>query len=284
MAKEIRTIRAAALEALGSFRWREFAPFGWLLAVELVVLFLGMNLGTAWGMATVGWLTERIAGDAPLHYPDFYAFLPTLITNMEAVLFALPGCFLIPLAVIRVLRPIDPASFPPGTTGSRVRQAAIPVLVGALACEVLIVGWQWALHQRAVIGAIRSVARGGIPGAAAVAIIGLLVGYAIWTLFVYIPAAAVQPGRKPGVALRDGIREAASNFFPTYLVVIGLSLPAAAILLVLQVMGSFLVRQIRPEIVAVLIGMYVVFSMLATFFIYAAGARFYQARRVEPSS
>ena len=67
MAREIRTIRAAAQEALGNFRFHEFAPFDWILAVELVVLALAMNLGTSWGMCTVGWLTERIAGDQPLH-------------------------------------------------------------------------------------------------------------------------------------------------------------------------------------------------------------------------
>jgi len=46
-------------------------------------------------------------------------------------------------------------------------------------------------------------------------------------------------------------------------------------------MGAFLVTQIRPEIIGVLIGVYAILSMLATFFIYSAAARFDQARRGE---
>jgi len=280
MAREIRTMRAAALEALGSFRFYEFAPFAWILAAELLVLGLAMNLGTTAGMATAGWLTERLAGDRPLHYPDFYRFLPNLITNIEAILFLVAGSVLIPLAIIRILRPIDPASFPERDTGARVRQAVLPVLIGALICLALIVGWQWVLHQRAVEGTIRTFAR-GFAGSAVVAALGMLVGYAVWTFFVFVPVVAVQPGRSPGSAIGSGLRAASQNFFPVYLVVVGLSLPAAAMLLVLQVMGNFLVGQIRPEIIGVLVGIYVVCSMFATFFIYAAAARLYQAQQAE---
>ncbi len=280
MARDVRTIRAAALEALASFRFYEFAPFAWILAAELLLLGLAMNLGTPAGMATAGWLTERIAGDRPLHYPEFYRFLPNLITNAEAILFLVAGSFLIPLAIIRILRPIDPATFPEGETGARVRQAILPVFVGALLCLALIVGWQLLLHLRPVEGTIRTLVR-GFTGSAVVAILGMLVGYALWTLFVFVPVVAVHPGRSFMSTLGSGLRVAASNFFPTYLVVIGLSLPAAVVLLVLQVMGNFLVGQIRPEIIGVLVGIYIVCSMFATFFIYAAAARFYHAHLEE---
>ena len=281
MAREIRTIRAAAQEALGNFRFHEFAPFAWILAVELVVLALAMNLGTAWGMGTVGWLTERIAGDQPLHYPSFYAFLPTLMTNIEAVLYALAGSVLIPLAVIRVLRSLDPASVPPGSTKPLLRKAFFTVLVAALLCEALILGWQWVIAQPGVLRAVRVVLRGNVLGTAGVTMLAMLVGYAIWTLFVYVPIRAVRPGIGFGAALGGGIRQALAHYFPTYLVVIGLSLPAAAILMVLQTMGPFLVQQIRPEIIGVLMGLYAILSMLATFFIYSAATRFDHARRVE---
>lgn len=281
MTREIRSVRAAAQEALGSFKVHEFAPFAWLLAVELLVLGLAMNLHTAWGMATAGWLTERLAGDRPLHYPAFYAFLPTLITNLEAVLFLLAGSAVIPLAVVRVLEPLYPETFPPESTGARVRRAYPAVFLAALVSEAMIVGWQWVINQRAVLNALNGALHGGMPAAAGVATLGLLVGYAIWTVFVYVPVAAVQPGRPIVAALADGIRVGLAKFFPTFLIVIGLSLPAAAVLLVLQTMGGFLVGQIRPEIIGVLIGVYVVFSMLATFFVYNAVARFYQARAGE---
>lgn len=281
MPREIRTIRAAAQEALGNFRFYEFAPFAWILAFELVVLALAMNLGTAWGMASVGWLSERIAGDRPLHYPGFYAFLPTLMTNVEAVLYALAGSVLIPLAVIRVLRSIDPASVPPGSTGPLVRKAFFTVLVAALLCEALILGWQWLIAQPAVLRALRVVLRGNLLGTAGVTVLGMLVGYAIWTLFVYVPVLAVRPGVGFGAALGGGIRQALGHYLPTYLVVIALSLPAAAILIVLQTMGAFLVQEIRPEIIGLLMGLYAIFSMLATFFIYSAATRFDRARRAE---
>ena len=205
MTREIRSVRAAAQEALGSFKVHEFAPFAWLLAAELLVLGLAMNLQTAWGMATAGWLTERLAGDRPLHYPAFYAFLPTLITNLEAVLFLVAGSAVIPLAVVRVLEPLYPETFPPASTGARVRRAYPAVFVAALISEALIVGWQWVINQRAVLNALNGVLHGGMPAAAGIATLGLLVGYAIWTVFVYVPVAAVQPGRPLGA---DGARVA----------------------------------------------------------------------------
>jgi hypothetical protein len=283
MARDIRTIRAAALDALGSFRFHEFAPFAWILAVEIIVLVLAMNLGTAWGMATAGWLSQRLAGDAVLHYPHFYAFLPTLVTNLEVMLYVIAGSFLIPLATLRILRGQEPALIPPGTIGQRVRGAVLPVLVTALVCEALILGAQWVLALPAVAGTIRGILRGGFLGSAGLALFGMLVGYAIWTLFVYVPVSSVQPGRSLGEKIGGGIREALASYFPTYLVVIGLSLPAAAILLVLQTMGRFLVGQIRPEIIGVLLGIYALASMFATFFIYSAAARYYLARRGERS-
>jgi hypothetical protein len=281
MAREIRSIRAAALEALGSFRLYEFAPLGWILIAELVVLSLAMNLSAGWGMATAGWLSARLAGDGVLHYPDFYAFLPNLMSDVEAALYVLAGSILIPLLITRVLQPVDPASFPSGSTGARVKQAILPVLIGTILWVLLTLGWQWVLNQPGVMKGLRAVFRGGFVGAAGVTIVALIVGYAIWALFVYIPAAAVQPGRGFGSALASGLREGLSNFFPTLLVVIGLQLPAAAILLVLQVMGAFLVRQIQPEIIGVLIGLGAVPSILATYFIYSAAARYYQARHGE---
>jgi hypothetical protein len=281
MAREIRSIRAAALEALGSFRLYEFAPLAWILVAELVVLSLAMNLGTAWGMATAGWLSARMAGEGVLHYPDFFAFLQSLMSNVEAALYVLAGSILIPLLVTRVLQPIDPASFPEGSTGARVKKAFLPVLVGTILWIALTLGWQWVLNQPGVMRGLRAVFRGGFVGAAGITVVALVVGYAIWSLFVYIPAVAVQPGRSFGSALVGGLREGLSNFFPTFLVVIGLQLPAAAILLVLQVMGAFLVRQIQPEIIGVLIGLGAVLSVLATYFIYSAAARYYQARHGE---
>jgi hypothetical protein len=281
MARDIRTIRAAALDALGSFRLYEFAPFGWILAAELIVLVLAMNLGTAWGMGTAGWLAARIAGEGPLHYPAFYAFLPTLMTDLEVLLYAFAGSYLIPLATLRVLQGQNPARTAPGEAASRARGAYLPVLIGAILSTILIVGIQWVLGQQAVSGTIRGLLRGGFIGTAGVAIVGMLAGYAVWTLFVYVPVSSVQPGRSLGAKFAAGFREGLENFLPTYVVVIGLSLPAAAILLVLQVMGIFLVGQIRPEIIGVLIGLYSLLSMLATFFIYSAAARYYQARRGE---
>lgn len=281
MAREIRSIRAAALEALGSFRLYEFAPLGWIMAIELIVLFLAMNLGAAWGMGTAGWLSARIAGDGVLHYPDYYVFLPNLMTDLDGALYLIAGSILIPLTVLRVLGAIDPAGFPAAGAGTRLRQAFLPVLTATILWIALTIGWQWVLSQPGVVKGLRSVFRGGFVATLGVTAVGLIVAYAIWTFFVYVPASAVQPGRGFGAAFAGGLREGLANFFPTYLVVIGLQLPAAAVLLVLQAMGSFLVAQIRPEIIGVLIGLSSVLSLLATYFIYSAASRFYEARHGE---
>jgi hypothetical protein len=281
MARDTGSAQSAASEALRNFRFHEYAPFFWILLVQLIALALAMNLGTAWGMGTMGWLARRIAGDGPVHYPVFYVFLPNLMSIIEAFLYALPGSILIPLAVLRILRSLAPEAAASSAPRGRLARAFPVVLLGAILGTALLLGWQWVLGQRAVSGTIRGLVGGGFPGVALVWVVGVLVAYALSTLLLYVPIIAVLSNRNLGVVLAQGIRTGFARFFPTFLIVLLFSLPAAIVLFVTQVLGTQLVGQIRPEITGLLVALYSVLISLASYLIYNAAVRYHVGRSQE---
>ena len=284
MARDTGSAQSAASEALRNFRFHEYAPFFWILAAQLIALVLAMNLGSAWGMGTMGWLARRIAGDGPVHYPVFYVFLPNLMSIVEAFLYVLPGSVLIPLAVLRILRRLAPEASAPGETRSRITRAVPIVLIAALLNTALLAGWQWVLGQRAVSGTIRGLAGGGFTGVALVWIVGVLVAYALATVLLYVPVVALLSNRSLPAVFGQGVRTGLARFFPTFLIVLLFSLPAAIVLFVTQVLGAQLVGQIRPEITGLLVALYIVLISFASYLIYNATARYYVGGRVEEAA
>ena len=121
--------RACATEAIRDFNWREFAPFGWILAVQLVFLLLAMFLEIPAAMATLGTLTRAIYGDSAIHYPMFYLFLPPLAAIAEGFLYTVPAAVLVPLAIIRTVTPMESPEDRSEPLGHRLQRAWLPSLV-----------------------------------------------------------------------------------------------------------------------------------------------------------
>ena len=63
----VPTAFSCAREAVQDFRLSEYLPFGIILASQFLFLIVAVNLGTPWGMATVGWLARNIGGDVVSH-------------------------------------------------------------------------------------------------------------------------------------------------------------------------------------------------------------------------
>jgi hypothetical protein len=276
----VSTAVTCAREAVQDFRLHEYLPFGFILATEFLFLILAVNLAAPWGMGTAGLLARSVGGDGVSHYPEFFVFLPNLAALVEAVLYTLPGSFLIPLAIARIMAPTDPALQTPGTIMARVKRAVPPVLVGAILSTTVLAGWQALLPKGPGIW-VRNLAGGGLPGETAYWATGMLVAYAISTCFLCIPIVAVQDDRGFMHSLLGGLKRSLSVFPFSYGYVVLFSLPALITLYITQVYGAFLVARMRPEVTAVLLCVYVIFINLGTYFLYGATTRLLIAGKQE---
>ncbi|HKQ19167.1 MAG TPA: hypothetical protein VJW75_05410 [Candidatus Eisenbacteria bacterium] len=278
----VSTAVSCAREAVQDFSLREYVPFGILLAAQALFLILALNLGAPWGMATAGWLAMRVGGEGVTHYPGFFVFLPNLMSVVEAFLYTIPGSVLIPLSIARILQPMDPALRAPGATAARVKRAVLPVLAAALAGAALLAAWQTLLPMGPG-PFIRSLAGGGPSGESAYWLAGILVAYVISACFLCVPVVAVKEGGGFGGTLVKGVKSSVQLVFFTYAFAILFSSLALFVLYITQVFGGQLVRQLRPEVMALLLGVYIVLINIGSYFLYAATTRLFIAARPEAS-
>jgi hypothetical protein len=278
MNRNFRVARACGVEAARDFMWREYAPFGWILGAQLLFLLLALNLGTTIGMATVGAIIRLFVGDAPLHYPSFFLYLPNVTSWVELVLYTLPGAVLIPLAIARIQAPMDPDLQGEGFK-ARIRRAWPPTLVAGLLTLALLVGWQW-LFGKAVVPLIRA-SFPGLQATAAIWALSLVGAYSLSALFLYVPVIALQRNMTFVGALRGGIGEGVRLFKWTLLYMLLFSLPALPFLMAIQLGTAFMAERMRPEMIAIVVGIYSILISFATYLIYAAAARLHWASQVE---
>ena len=275
MKRDVRIARTCAVEAVKDFHFREYAPFGWMLAAHLLFLIVALNLEATPAMATVGALGRALYGDRAIHYPAFYLHLPSLAAVFEAFLYSVPGAVLIPLALIRTMAPMEPASTRSQPIGPRLRSAFFPTLVVSLANVGILAGWQW-LFQKGP-GPFLTQAFPGFTGASLAWVVGVLGAYAIAALFIYVPIVAVRPGTRFGEALGNGLAEGARLFWFTLTFIILYALPVLPVLLIVQSRPDFIVARMRPEIIPIALMVYAVLISAATYLTYAAAARLHWA-------
>lgn len=278
MHRNFRVARACGVEAARDFQWREYAPLAWILGVQLLFLLLALNVGTLFGMATVGAVMRLISGDAPLHYPTFFLYLPNAASWLELVLYTVAGAFLIPLAIARIQAPMDPELEGAGLK-ARLKRAWPPTLVSLILMALLLWAWQWIFNQ-ALVPLIRA-SLPQIQSAALIWGVSMLGSYSLSALFLYVPVVALHPGSTFMGSLKEGIREGLRLFKWTILYVLIFALPAMPFLMVMQLGMSFIAERMRPEMVVVLIGLYATLISLATYLTYAAAARLHWASQME---
>ena len=110
---------------------------------------------------------------------------------------------------------------------------------------------------------------------------GMLVAYAISACFLCIPVVAVQDGRGFAHSLLVGFKRSLAVFPISYAFVVLFSMPALLALYVTQVFGRELVTQMRPEVAAVLLCVYIVLINLGTYFLYGSTTRLLIAGKQE---
>ncbi|HET9940926.1 MAG TPA: hypothetical protein VFR25_07475 [Candidatus Eisenbacteria bacterium] len=278
MRRDFRVARACGVEAARDFQWHEYAPFAWILGAQLLFLLLALNLGTTISMGTAGAAVKLFAGDAPLHYPTFFLYLPNAASWWELILYTVAGAYLIPLSIARVQTPMDPDLQGPGFK-ARVNRAWPPTLIAGLLTFALLSGWQW-LFKVALVPLIRA-SFPGLQATAAIWGLSLVVSYSLSALFIYVPILALQPGSSLVKALREGIREGVRLFKWTVLYLFVFALPALPFLMAVQLGTAFLATRMRPEMIAVVLAIYAILISVATYLTYAAAARLHWASQVE---
>ncbi len=271
MRRDFQMAWGCAIRAARGFHWGEYAPFGWILGAQVLFLLLAVRLETPLGMATVGGLTRLLAGSAPLHYPDFFLFLPKLASIVEAFLFVVLGSVLIPLAVIRIHRGLYPRMASATPTARRLSRAFAPTLVAWLFETGLLLGWQWVVA--AGFSRFFPSTTPGDAGFVAVWTLSVLGAYAIAALFVYVPIVAVVGEIPFGETLWEGIHDGLYYFRSTWILIVLLSLPALPFLLLTQLRAVEIVDRLRPELVALLLLIYSALVSISSYLIFAAAMR-----------
>lgn len=272
MRRDLQVAWACAISAARGFRWSEYAPFGWILAAQILFLFLAVRLESPLGMATVGGLAGFLLGQEALRYPDFFLYLPTIASSVEAFLYTVPGAVLIPLALIRMQRRLEPGPSSSMATAPWLRLAALPTLLAWVIQVAVLAGWQ-SLVQ---IWPSRLLAS-SLPGDGGFLVswmLGVLGAYAIEAIFLYVPIVAVGRGGGPLLGtVREGLSEGLVLFRYTWVFVVGLSLPVLPFLLLAQLRAAAIVNRLQPELVAVLLGIYAALASIANYLIFSAARR-----------
>jgi hypothetical protein len=273
---DFRSARASIGEAWRDFRWLEYRPFAWMMLVELLFVYLALNLGKTWGMAGAG-VILNLSGESAVHYPQSFVFLSSAYARVESFLFAFAGSFLIPLSLARILAPMS-GSPPTGPETVRRARRAYPVaLTGYILNFALLVAWELLLPlgPHRWFGALL----GGFKADLLTWCVGVLVAFAIAVVFLYVPIRAVEENENFAGALWGGIGEGVHSFVPTLFIVLAFAWPALLFLAPVQLAPTLLVSRFRPELTAILIAIAAVLNSFVNYFIYSAASRLHWINR-----
>lgn len=269
----------SALEAVRGYRWVEFAPFFWILAVQLVFIAICSQLTSSWAMGIVAGLAKLVKGEGNIHYPAFFAYVSILLGWLESFLYTVPGAVLIPLSLLRLYSRSDRALSLGARAGERLAVAFLPTLIaGALIVGVV---WSW---QRYLAPPVSLFIKNGVrpPWGDYLAWLTVVIGgYLVVALLLYVPVAAVQARTNPVRAFFRGVRFGFRAWIFTAFFAVLFGLPAILIQWVLERQGMLLITRLRPELILIGLAIYAAFTSVSTYLTYATAARFYRIARAE---
>jgi len=269
----------STIESMRGVRWTEYAPFFWILLLQLLFLVLCSQLHTSWGMGLVAPIARLVGGEGNLHYPVFFAYVSILFGWMEGFVYTVPGAVLIPLSLLRFYSRSDRALSLGAGAAARLAGAVLPTLVAGAVGIGAVLGWQTYL-ARSVSVFLREHAVapfGPLLGWLA----ATLGGYVIVALLLYVPVAAVQARTNPIRAFAFGVRFGLRSWPLTVLYSVFFGAPAILIQFVLERQGSLLLTRLRPELSLIFLAVYAVVTSIATYLTYLTAARLYRIARGE---
>ena len=279
MPVNLRMARECAVGAIRSFSLQGYAPLAVVLFVQLAYLVLGLSLGTTVGMATAGAIARWIVGPDAVNYPAFLQVLPLTFSYVESATFILLGAWALPRVAAIILAENGAAPEARGRGAARVRRAFLPTLVSLLIAFAIAYGWQRMVPSvlPRLLGFFLHTDVGLVTGTW---VVSVLVGYAVTTLFVYVPIVAVASDVAPLAAIGRGIRSGLGKFWVTFPVAIAFSLPALLLQLLVQTAGGFLATRTRPENIAYLLIGYAVLGSVGTYLLWSMATRLHETSEV----
>jgi len=266
-------------DAIREFRWSEYSPFFLILLAQWVFLALATQLHHAWAMNLVAPIARAAGGTENLHYPAFFGYLSILLGWVESFLYTVPGAILIPLSLLRYYARYDRALSLGAGSATRLASAFFPTLLAGLAAIGCIWGWQRYASPHLMTAWRQWVSdpMGGFLGWLAIT----LGGYAILSLVLYIPVAAVQARTNPIRAVAYGLRFGIRSWPLTLLYAVFFGAPAILIQFLLERQGGFILSRLRPEVIVAFLAVYAAATSLATHLTYGTAARLYSIAKGE---
>ena len=280
MAPRFGTVRKCSGDALANFSWRDYAPFAWFLAAELLFLILASNLGSTWGMATAGRIAHLVGGDGAIRNPGFFVHLPAIFAYVETGIYTLAGAVVLPIAVAGVLASFEPSLNDPSVRAARVRGAILPTLLGLLACLGVAILWQWTVGN-AIVPVYGMFLGKGLNAVLATWATSAILGFVFVAAVYYVPIVALRAGGSPATTLAGGLREGLRFLPATFLYILLFSIPALVVQAIVQLFPTLIVIRLRPELILVLLLVYAVLTSLATYLSYSAAVRLYESETEE---
>ncbi len=266
--------------AVADFSWREYAPFGWLLAAESAFLLLATCLGTTWGMATAGRIALLVGGDGATHHPGFFVHLPAVFAYVETAIYTFAGAIVLPVALAGILAPFHASLRTATTRSDRIRGAILPTFLGLLASLGISILWQWVVAA-GIAPAFRMFLGAGFNSVAATWAASSVLGYGFVAMVYYIPIVALRTGGSPGASFSGGLRDGLRLLPATFLFIFLFSVPALIVQLFLQLFPSLIVVRLRPELILVLLFVYAALTSVASYLSYSAAARLHSEESEE---
>jgi hypothetical protein len=267
----------AAFESATGFRWAEYGGYFMIFLLHVVFLALTTQMEHGWAMSVVALVAGWTGGSEYLHYPAFFAYLPVLLSWVESTLYAVPGCIVIPMALLRLYARTDRALSLGAGAGSRLSGAVLPTLLASLLG--LGVSWGW---QRWLAGRVGEALYPFMPGPIASSTtwaVTTLGTYVVYSLLFYVPVAAVQARATPIRAFGKGVRFGIRTLMPTLLYAVCFALPAIVLQFIIERQSAPIIAKLRPEAILVLLALYAFFTSLGTYLTYGAAGRYFKMAR-----
>ena len=252
---------------------RLWAPWLLLGAVQALVLLGLTGFARPWLAWAVAPLVRAGAGEAALHYPDFYRALPSLYARADLLVVALLGAVVTGWSVALFAACWRAAAPPPGAAWAGVAPRMLSLVLVQLPFNLL------ALALSTWVGRLLEDRAGVVLRLGELAGLGAMV--ALQALLLYLPALVVLERRSAWGAFAALPRAWARGFWA------GLALGAVALLplLPLEAIGQrldLLVGRGIPEMAAWLAALQALAGLLVSFLLAGSSTLVYLGAVAEP--
>jgi hypothetical protein len=206
------------------------------------------------------------------HYPQYYVALPSLYATYESLILGITVWIILTAAAVYRLGGIYSGKTPAFSDGINLALSRyLPLMLVWLIETVLVIIILYLPNlflQRMIIGS---------PNFAALVNVAFeMVGLIVPSMLIYSVPGIILDGKKLGVAIVDSISLFLRNIFLTYFIVFIPSILRIVINLLLTNYAPRIITMLNPELIPILIAVYIVAGIFINLFIYGAAVFAYR--------